>query len=168
MCNKQLLSLHPFTDQRGLLCVGSRINISQQLYERCHPLIIPGKHSLTKLITYIEHLRLLHAGPTLVAASLTRCFHIQGAQRVLCSITHECVVCRRAASKPSLQLMDQLPPNWLNPGPVFHQVGVDYTNPLLVNLNYKIQFCYDGRPPDAIYPLFILQKNYKRPSHFHH
>ena len=44
--NKQLLPLSLFIDPRGLLCVGSRISLAQQPYERCHPLIIPGKHLL--------------------------------------------------------------------------------------------------------------------------
>ena len=111
LCNKQLLPLRPFIDQNGLLCVGGRIGLSQQPYERCHPLIIPSKHPLTRLIIRSEHLRLLHAVPTLVAASLALHFHIQGARRIIRSITHECVVSRCMASKPSSQLLGQLPPD---------------------------------------------------------
>ena len=120
LCNKQLQPLRPFIDERGVLHVGSRIGLSQQLYERCHQLIIPGKHLLTKLIIRSEHLRLLDAGSTPVAASLACRFHIRGVRRIIRSITRECVVCCRAASKPGLQLLSQLPPDWLNPGPVFH------------------------------------------------
>ena len=79
LCNKQLLLLRPFIDQRGLLRVDSRIDLLQQPYERCHPLIFADKHLLTKLIIRGEHLRLLHASLTLVAASLARRVHIQGA-----------------------------------------------------------------------------------------
>ena len=91
------------------------------------PTDYPNKHLLTKLFICSEHLRLLHAGPTLVATSLAHRFHNQDARRVIRSVTCECVVCRRAASKPSLQLLSQLSPDRLNPGPVFHQVGVNYT-----------------------------------------
>ena len=77
--NKQLLPLCPFIDQNGLLHIGGRIGVSQQPYKVYHLLIIAGKHSLTKLIIRTEHLRLLHASPTLVEASLTRSFHIQSA-----------------------------------------------------------------------------------------
>ena len=87
---------------------------------------------MTKLITRSEHLRLFHAGPTLVAASLARCFHFQGARRIIRSITSECLVCRRTAGKPGSQLFGQLPSDCLNPGPVFNQVDVDYAGPILV------------------------------------
>ena len=130
--NKQLLPLRPFIDPRGLVRVGSRIGLSKQPYERCHPLIISNKHLLTKLIIRAKHIRLLHAGPTLLAASLTRRFHIQGGRRIICSITRQCVVCRRTATKPGLQLLGQLPPDRLSPGPVFDRVGVDYTGPIMV------------------------------------
>ena len=132
LCNKQLSPLPPFIDQSGLLRVGGRIGLSQQPYERYHTLIIPGKLLLTKSIIHSKHLRLLHAGSTVVAACLAPGFHIQGAQRVICSITRECVVCCYAASKPSSQLLGQLPPFGLNPGPVFHQVGVAYVGPIMV------------------------------------
>ena len=51
---------------------------------------------------------------------------------LLSHITHECVVCRREASKLSSQLLCHLPPDRLNPGPVFHQVVVDYASPIMV------------------------------------
>ena len=126
------MPLHPFIDQRGLLRVGGRIGLSQQPYERCHLLIVSGKHLLTKLIIRGEHLRLLHAGPTLGAASLAGRFHIQGARRIICSITHECVVCHCTASKPGSQLLGQLPPDQLNTRPVFNQVDVDYAGLIMV------------------------------------
>ena len=85
-----------------------------------------------KLIIGSDHLRVLHAGPTLVATSLTRHFCIQGAQRITRSINRECVVCCRTASKPSSQLIGQLPPDGLNLGPVFHQVGVVFAGPIMV------------------------------------
>ena len=46
-------------------------------------LYFDGKHPLTRLIIRIEHLRLLHTGPTLVGASLANRYHITGARRVM-------------------------------------------------------------------------------------
>ena len=40
-----------------------------EFYDKRHPFIMPGKHPLTKMLIEYEHARLLHAGPTLVAAS---------------------------------------------------------------------------------------------------
>ena len=64
----QSLALQPFLDTGGLMRVGGRLHQSMEQYSKRHPLIMPNKHRLTKLIIKSEHLRLLHAGPTLVAA----------------------------------------------------------------------------------------------------
>lgn len=40
-------------------------------YSQMHPIILHGKHPLTKLIVGSEHLRLLHTGPTLVFSCTT-------------------------------------------------------------------------------------------------
>ena len=70
------LALHPILDESGLMRVGGRLSQSSEPYERRHPIIVPGRHDLTKLMVRYEHSRLLHAGPTLVAASLARRYAI--------------------------------------------------------------------------------------------
>lgn len=67
-----LLPLHPFVDSAGLLRVGGRQQHSSSTYESKHPVILTDKHPLTRLIIRTEHLRLLHAGPTLLSASLSQ------------------------------------------------------------------------------------------------
>ena len=96
----------------------------RQHYHERYPItcILSGKNKLTKLIIQAEHLRLLHAETTFMAASLARGFHISGAQHEIRAITCRCVVCQCAAGKT--------PPR-TNPGFVFQQVGVDYANPML-------------------------------------
>ena len=104
-----LLSLHPFVDSSGLLRVGGRLKNSPWSYSRKHPLIIHGKHYLTKLIIRSEHLRLLHAGPSHLTSSLSIRYHIVGGHKVIRSITHACVICRRDSAKTQLQMLGQLP-----------------------------------------------------------
>lgn len=127
----KLLPLRPFLDQDGLLRVGGRLGLSELPYSKRHPLVLPGKHQLTKLVIRNEHTRLLHAGPVLVMASLSQRFHIIGARRAVRAITRNCVACRRIAGKPHPQLLGQLPRERLDPGLVFDQVGVDYAGPIL-------------------------------------
>ena len=95
----RLIMLHPFLDCYQLLCVGGRQNLSSRTYDRCHSIILPGGSQLTKLIVRGEHLRLLHAVPTLVTASLVHCFHILGGCRVVRTVTRSCVICHRTAGK---------------------------------------------------------------------
>ena len=58
-----LVSLHPFIDDKDILRLSGRISNSNLHYEQIHPIILHGKHQITKMIIRAEHLRLLHAGP---------------------------------------------------------------------------------------------------------
>ena len=57
-----LLLLNPFIDSNGVLQVGGRKRNSKLPYSQMHPMILHGKHVLTRLIIRSEHIRLLHAG----------------------------------------------------------------------------------------------------------
>ena len=131
-----LLPLHPFVDSAGLLRVGGRQRLSKTAYESKHPAILSGKHPLTRIIIYTEHLRLLHAGPTLLSASLSQRYHILGGRSVIRSTARGCVTCRRQAVKPRPQKLGQLPIERVTPGPVFGKVGVDYAGPVLIKYGY--------------------------------
>ena len=129
-----LRTLHPFLDDSGLLRIGGRLRKSQFAFSRRHPVILLGRHPLTKLIIRAEHVRLLHAGPTLVNSSLGRRLHIVGQRNAVRSITRACVVCRRTATRPQPQLMGQLPLERITPGIVFENVGIDYAGPIYLKL----------------------------------
>ena len=105
---------------------------SEMPYTKRHPVILPGSHTVTKLIMRTEHLRLLHAGPTLTATSLSRQYHILRSRRIVRSITRSCVTCRRGSARPQAQLLGQLPPERVVPGFNFQCVGVDYAGPVLI------------------------------------
>jgi len=125
-----LLSLRPFIHSSGLLRVGGQQQHSQVSYSQKHPIILLHKHPLTHLIIRSTHLRLLHAGPTLLTASLASRYHILSCRKLVRSTTRGCVTCRRLSAKPSSQLMGQLPIERLTPGPVFDKVGIDFAGPV--------------------------------------
>lgn len=50
------LPFHPFSDKTGLLRVGGRECNSELSYSRMHPIILHGKHLITKLLVQSEHL----------------------------------------------------------------------------------------------------------------
>ena len=128
----KLLSLQPFLDELGLMRLGGRMRLSKMSFAKRHPVILPGQHAVTKLVVRTEHLRLLHAGPTLTTASLSQRYHILSSRRVVRSITRSCVTCRRYSGRPQSQLLGQLPPERVTPGSVFQCVGVDYAGPVLI------------------------------------
>ena len=102
-----LRSLNPFLDEQGLLRVGGRQENSELAYSRRHPTIIHGNHPVSKLLFLSEHLRLLHAGPLLVSASLGRHYHVVGGRRAIRSSTRSCVICRRKSVRPQPPVMGQ-------------------------------------------------------------
>ena len=108
-----LLSLCPILDNHGILHMGGRLEYAKLHYSAHHPAILSGKHKITKLIIYAEHICLLHAGPTLVNSSLGRCY---GARKSVHSVTHNCIICRQASAKPDIQMLGQLPAECLIPG----------------------------------------------------
>ncbi len=67
--NSLLSCLHPFLDSNGILKIAGREQNSKLSYSAMHPIILHGKHSVSKLIIQAEHLRLLDAGPTLLTQS---------------------------------------------------------------------------------------------------
>ena len=129
-----LIPLHPFVDSDGLIRVGGREQRSNRAYSAKHPVILHGSHPLTRLIVRSEHLRLLHAGPTLLSCTLNRSYHLLGGRKVVRSVTRACVTCRRTAAKPQEQLMGQLPAERVTPDLIFNRVGVDYAGPLQLKL----------------------------------
>ena len=131
-----LLPLHPFLDSNNLLRVGGRQQYSKFSYSNRHPLILHGKHPLTKLIIRSKHQRLLHAGPTLLTTSLCRRYHITGCRKTIHSITRGCITCRRTSARPQPQMLGQLPIERITPGSVFDQTGVDYVGPVYIKYGY--------------------------------
>ncbi|XP_064387758.1 uncharacterized protein LOC135335954 [Halichondria panicea] len=131
-----LLPLQPFIDSSNILRVGGRRQLSQTSYQSQHQTILHGKHLLTHMIIRDEHLRLLHAGPTLLGASLSRRYHIVGGRKLIRSIARKCLTCRRYTARPKPQMLGQLPVERITPGSVFDNVGVDYAGPVLIKYGY--------------------------------
>ena len=129
--SSRLFSLHPFLDSNGLLRVGGRGRNAQMSYSLIHPVILPGKHPITSLLISSEHRRLMHAGPTLLTASLSRRYYITGCRKIVHSITRGCITCRRSTARPEHQLLGQIPAERITPDSVFNRVGLDYAGPFL-------------------------------------
>ena len=112
------------------MLVGGRLRHSKEIFTKHHPLIMRGKHELTRKIVKSEHVKLMHAWPTLVAASLAGRMTITGAHRAIRDVTRKCKVCRRVGGKSRPQLLGQLPAVRLRPGTIFTRVEVDYAGPI--------------------------------------
>lgn len=119
-----------------IVTFGGRLHNSKLSYSNQHPLILHGKHTVTRLIIRSEHQRLLHAGPTLLTASLCRRYYITGCRKTVRSITRGCITCRLTSARPQPQMLGQLPIERVTPGPVFDLVGVDYAGPVYIKYGH--------------------------------
>ncbi|XP_029733921.1 uncharacterized protein LOC115269387 [Aedes albopictus] len=132
----QIKSLFPFLDGNGTLRVGGRLQNSDQPFEMKHPMILPKVHRYTELLITALHIDNLHAGPTLVIATLNQKYWILGCQAVVRTIINNCVRCTRWKAKTAKQLMGSLPTVRIAGGRAFENVGVDYAGPICRNNMY--------------------------------
>ena len=70
-------------DSSGIIRIAGRQNALARSYDSIHPIILSGKPPVIKLLIRSEHIRLLHAGPSLVHGSLSHRFHVVGGYKVI-------------------------------------------------------------------------------------
>lgn len=126
---KTLKILSPFLDDRFMLRVGGRLSRAVIPYEHKHPLLLPAKSPLVRLLIKREHLRLCHAAPQNTLANFRlRYWPIDGMREVK-SVIHQCLICFRFKAKPMTQLMGDLPKERFSITRPFMHTGVDFAGP---------------------------------------
>ena len=108
------------------------MELSGLTYAKRHPVLLPRDHRVVELLITHEHLRLLHAGATLVCASLAQRFCILRGRRAIRAKIRSCVTCKRIGARPKPQILGQLPTARLNVRDVFDNTGVDYAGPIYI------------------------------------
>ena len=136
-----LISLTPFIDKHGFICVGGRLSHSHLHHSLMHPVILPSKSVLcVKLLTH-KHTSLGHCGPRLILSAAGNRVHIVSARRLARAVYRSCVTCRRATAKTQHQLMGKLPTSRLSPNPPFSICGVDYAGPFILKKGHTWKTC---------------------------
>ena len=129
-----IIKLHPAIFPDGLLRLRGRLTSLPLSYQAKHPIILPKNHPAVLLLVQSEHIRLLHAGPEQILASLMSKFWIIQGRRLARHITTRCVTCRRRASRPILPKMSPLPKvRFPDDGArVFDRCGIDMAGPFFI------------------------------------
>ena len=124
-----MITLNPIIDEDGLLRVGGRIGRSVLPYDAKHPLILDARHPLTNLILESYNRDCRHGGTDYVLSSLRPKFWIIAVKK----IRRSCRRCIEEISKPSNQLMSELPSERMAIAmPPFYHTSIDYFGPFLV------------------------------------
>ena len=131
--NLQLRKLDPVTGEDGLIKVGGRLVNSHFKDDTIHPVVLPYKHHVSELIIKHNHHVTGHAGVEHVLAETRKGVWIMKGRKIVKSIVHRCMQCKRNHGKTEVQKMADLPELRVTPNePPFSQVGVDYFGPFLV------------------------------------
>ena len=95
------------------------------------PVLIPGKHHIATLLARKCHLDVRHQGRHFTEGRVRSSgFWITGCKRLVSSLIHKCVMCRKLRGKLEVQKMSDLPSDRITPGqPPFTSVGIDIFGP---------------------------------------
>jgi len=129
-----LANLDPFLDEQGALRVRGRQAISQDLtYGQKHPLILPKKNPVVRMMILHVHECNNHAGADWCLRYLRRDYWIiRGRHEVLAALA-DCMVCKKMAGRMVVQKMAPLPRERAAfREPVFTNQAIDELGPLLI------------------------------------
>ena len=129
-----LTKLSPFIDNFGLMRAKGRLSHANISEDAKYPIILrAGSHPVTLLVRSI-HKEAGHLGREFILSRLSSNYYIIGASKLIKKLLQNCLICRKQNSKPSQQIMADLPPERLIEGsPPFTHSGTDYFGPLYVS-----------------------------------
>ena len=93
---KPLMGLLPYVDEEGLLRFGGRLHRSNLPWERAHPIILPRRHHITRLIIKDIHHAFGHMGQQIVLSQAMRKYWIDLHNKTL--DLQSCLFCKKRKS----------------------------------------------------------------------
>lgn len=154
--NSRLSKLDPLLDNKGVMRVGGRLNMSQLPEAEKHPVLVPKASHVPQLIIDNFHKRCAHQGREMTMSFIRSAgYWIENLSSVVATFIHKCVPCRKLRRPTESQKMSDLPSERVNPSAPFTYVGVD----LFGNFHVK-----DGRRQCKRYGV-IFTCLYSRPIH---
>lgn len=129
--DSSIRNLCPYLDQDGIMRIGGRLNLSVLPMEQKNPIILPRKSHVAKLIVLHFHEKTgAHQGRHITEGVIrNNGYWVIGARKLISSVIHKCVVCKRLRGNLMSQKMADLPSSRVTPGPPFSAVGVDTFGP---------------------------------------
>ena len=125
-----LRTLNPFLDGKNILRVGGRLEESELIISRKHPIILPKTSHFTNLIIAFGHRQTLHGGTQLTLNYIYNKFWIFGAKQLVRNHIRKCVICVKNNGLTCNPLMGQLPSARAKPARPFLRSGVDFAGPI--------------------------------------
>ena len=130
-----LITLSPFIDRHGVLCVGGRIGKASLPFDVRHPVILPPKERITALLVLQIHCDAAHPSVYRTHVQVRRRYWVPKGQITIRAILNKCAFCKLKKRKVVPPRMADMPAFRLEPGlPAFARTGVDYFGPIEVTI----------------------------------
>ena len=134
--DSQLVRLRPMM-RGGLLVVGDRLSLeaSPSMSARAkHPVIVPRKHHVARLLMREAHLAVRHQGRDHTLWKLRKRYWVMGAGADVRKMVRSCLTCLKANVRPQEQHVADLPKGRVTAGGyAFERVGLDVFGPIRVS-----------------------------------
>jgi hypothetical protein len=121
------------------LRVGCRLSKSDMSESAKHPVLLPAKDKLVRLMVKEAHESDLHAPPHSVLHELRKKVWIVNGLSVVKKMCRECLHCRKMLARPSGQKMGDLPKARITVGHYFQSVGLDIMGPFRVKVRRAVE-----------------------------
>ncbi|XP_044745195.1 uncharacterized protein LOC123307057 [Coccinella septempunctata] len=133
----RLYRLDPVMED-GILRVRGRIGASAAPSDTKRPVILDGRHPITKLLVLREHCSAGHANRERVTNDLRQHYWIIHLRPTVRAIEKNCAFCRRRRAMPTTPATGDLPLARMDP---FHRpftnCGVDYFGPMMIKIGRR-------------------------------
>ncbi|XP_043230765.1 uncharacterized protein LOC122386050 [Amphibalanus amphitrite] len=129
----QVRQLSPFMDEFGVIRVGGRLQRSDLSYNAKHPILLPKKHPVSRLIIRQIHEDAGHGvGVEHTLAELRTRYWIPAAREMIKACIRQCVTCQKLRQKTETQVMapklsSQVCPSYR----AFDKCSVDFAGPFI-------------------------------------
>lgn len=136
--NSKVKRLTPVLDKDGLMIVNGRIEKVRCTNLNCHPIILDGKHPITRLLLEYYHVQMKHGSVQTVMNEIRQKFWVMGLRTSIKTVTTKCKLCKLRRAKPKTPLMGMLPKERI----AYHErpftnCGLDYFGPLYVTVGKR-------------------------------
>ncbi|KAI5738765.1 hypothetical protein M8J77_010917 [Diaphorina citri] len=127
-----LKNLSPFLDPSGILRVGGRLKNSPLSYDSKHPMLLPAKTHLAKLVVDYFHIFALHGNPRIILSLIQRTLWIIGARNLIKKQVFSCLKCYKLSASACQPYMGDIPVSRFAQGRCFINTAIDFAGPFLL------------------------------------
>ncbi|XP_072937318.1 uncharacterized protein [Epargyreus clarus] len=133
----RLFRLDPILED-GILKIRGRIGAATAPTAMKRPVILDGRHHITRLLVQREHCAAGHANRERVTNDLRQRYWIVHLRPTVRAIERDCALCKRRKARPQVPATGDLPRERLEPFKrPFSYCGIDYFGPMVVKVGRR-------------------------------